>query len=127
MNPPARDLPRRRPVWEALSEFFLDTELDEQQLRSIAHTLAASGYTDDELDSILYEEVYPVCIPNLCSMVGVWEGFDGDEIQARILANERWFWKKWRLFQLKRWMIRDVWSRVRAYVQEERSASPSAD
>ena len=65
------DLPHRRPVWEALSQLFLDTELDEADLEHIAAILAASPYTDGELSAIYHHEVTPVCRFNLGLIAGV--------------------------------------------------------
>src|SRR4051812_21049006 len=49
MLEPGEDLRRRRPVWEALSDLFLDTQLQEHDFRYIARVVAESGYTDHEV------------------------------------------------------------------------------
>lgn len=72
----AADLERRKPVWTALSALWLDTELDDADLRGIADALAASGYTVAELRAIYLDELAPVLGPNLASVAGVWAGFD---------------------------------------------------
>lgn len=89
MRQPEQDLANRRPVWEALSELFLDTEMSPEALAGIAHTLANSPYSADELRQILFDEVHPACSANLLSVAGVWSGFDADRLQARILARSR--------------------------------------
>ena len=43
MLPPDRDLERRRPVWEALADLFLDTTLDDADRRFVAERIVASG------------------------------------------------------------------------------------
>jgi hypothetical protein len=43
MLPPDRDLERRRPVWEALADLFLDSALDEPAYRFIAGRIVASA------------------------------------------------------------------------------------
>jgi hypothetical protein len=53
------DIESRRPVWAALSELFLDTNLDSADLNRIAKTLAISRYSLGELDQILLWEVFP--------------------------------------------------------------------
>ena len=123
MLPLAEDIQRRRPVWEALSDLFLDTELGEPHLRHIARVVAASGYTEAEVEEILYGEVFPVCIWNMRSVAGEWAGFDVDWLQGRILANAGRFWKGWRLYQPSRWMIRDDWQKVVAFVMELQSGA----
>ena len=72
----------------ALSEFYLDTELGDEEIHRIAATLKESGYTIEELKEINYDEVAPVVSPNLMSTAGVWAGFDEewliDEVIKRI-------------------------------------------
>jgi len=87
MSDPHNDLPRRRPVWEALSDLFLDTELNEARLRWIARRLAESGCSDKELHGILFHEVYPVCIQNMHDVTGVWAGFRLDWLEKAILRR----------------------------------------
>lgn len=82
-----QDLPDRRPVWEALSGLFLDTDVS-LGLRLRVEVLARSPYTADQLQSILLDEVYPACKNNLYAVAGVWDGFDQDWLQARILAQQ---------------------------------------
>lgn len=91
LQPAARDLGARRPVWEALSDLFLDTDTSlSRQWR--AEQLAASPYAIEHLEFVLVNEVYPVCKYNLWSVAGEWAGFDPDWLEARILArlNSRW-------------------------------------
>ncbi|WP_449224631.1 DUF7079 family protein [Aquisphaera giovannonii] len=85
MSGAREDLHRRRPVWRALSELFLDTELQELDLAWIASVLAESNYTDEELHDILFREVFPACIPNLRHPAGEWAGFDMEWLEQRVL------------------------------------------
>ena len=62
---------RRKPVWTAFSEFWLDIELEDTDLQRIASTAAASGYTVAELRDIYLYEVAPVVSPNLLTVAGV--------------------------------------------------------
>lgn len=89
MTPPHHDVERRRPVWDALSSFFLDTELDDEQHRHIAQAIVTSGYSPSEIQTILWEEVYPVVECNLRSFAGEWAGFDLDWMQQQILSGPR--------------------------------------
>ncbi len=81
------DLERRRPVWLALSELFLDTSLTPRDLGRIASILARSPYGLDELQRILLWEVYPACRSNLLWIAGEWAGFDPEWLEARILRG----------------------------------------
>jgi hypothetical protein len=93
MTHPEGDLANRRPVWEALSDLFLDTELTDDVREGLARRLAASPYTIEELRAILYDEVYPACKSNLLSVAGVWTGFDLDWLENEILTHRRaWRW-----------------------------------
>lgn len=67
------DLHARRPVWGALSDVYLDTDVDDVYPHA-ARVLADSGYTLDELRDILCHEVHPVLHPNLLAVAGVWAG-----------------------------------------------------
>ena len=87
MAPPEDEIKRRRPVWDALSRFFLDTELDDADRRQIAETIVASGYTSSEIQMILWNEIYPVLRLNLLSPAGEWAGFDLDWLQEQILSG----------------------------------------
>lgn len=87
MLPPQHDLERRRPVWEALSELFLDTESSDAAYRSIAARIVASGYSPAEIRVILWDEVYPAAECNLRQPAGEWRSFDGDWLEQRILGR----------------------------------------
>ena len=112
MTPADQDIENRRPVWHALSDLFLDTELQDCNLSSIARTLVESPYSVTEIETILYREVYPVCIPNLLCVAGEWEGFNCQWLEESILARVKRWWALGSIDQLNRWMIRDDWNRV---------------
>lgn len=113
-------LDRRKPLWLALSDLFLDTELQDTDLSFIALKMKASGYSLDEITDILMTEVFPACIPNLYSVAGVWDGFEEESLIDAILKSkppnqlQRWFHRR------KFWMIRDDWEKI---VEEFNSSS----
>lgn len=76
------DLAARAPVWEALSEFWLDTELGAADHARIAAVIAASPFTIPEVRAILDFEVSPAVGANGVSVAGVWEGFDSAWLRA---------------------------------------------
>ncbi len=87
MNPelsPA-ELQSRLPVWEALADFWLDTELVDYEFEHIARVIAASPYSIDEIRDIHDYEVAPAVSVNLASVAGEWAGFNGEWLQARCL------------------------------------------
>ena|ERR1051325_2451215 len=82
------DVERRRPVWEALSDLWRDTELQDYEIEHLAKTLAQSGYTKDELHGIYAFEVAPVVWRNLMTAVPpVWAGFNADWLVEEILKE----------------------------------------
>ena len=88
------DIQRRRPVWRALSELWLDTELTDADIRHIAEVMVESGYSLSELRVICDSEIAPVVYKNLLTPVGVWSGFDEEWLSQQIIkqldAPKRW-------------------------------------
>jgi hypothetical protein len=67
---------QRQPLWVALSELFLDTELTPADRERIAQVMTDSGLSLRELRTVYAREVAPVVSANLCTVAGVWRGFD---------------------------------------------------
>lgn len=65
----------RLKIWQALSSLFLDTEIDEPTYDYIARTVHESGYSPGDVQSILWNEVFPVLEANLRSVAGEWAGW----------------------------------------------------
>ena len=72
----ATELARRKPVWIALSDLWLDTEFTPADEKRVAAVLIASHYPVPELEEIYLYEVAPVVSGNLLAVAGVWQGFD---------------------------------------------------
>ena len=53
----ANDMARRGPLWKALAELFLDTELDDAHYRYVARQVRSSGFTPREVREILWDEL----------------------------------------------------------------------
>ncbi len=108
MLPPARaDLHARRSVWLALSDLFLDTDVNLFR-EGNTRLLAASPYSIDELDTILREEIYPACSFNLSQVAGEWAGFDADWLERRILCggpSPRSWWQRWQRYLMLGWSV----------------------
>lgn len=88
MEPEQDSLESRRTVWAALSELFLDTELQRVDFLRLALALKNSGYDVSEFEFILRHEVAPVLGGNLFAVAGVWDAFDLDAIERRYLAGK---------------------------------------
>jgi hypothetical protein len=117
------DLDARIPVWTALSELYLDTEVSAYRA-AIAATLAASPYPLDALHEILMDEVHPVLYPNLLSVAGAWAGFDEPWLIERILTVRRQ--PRWRR-RISHWFARDVgveWRTLEPMIRAARNNEP---
>ena len=71
-----KTIENRKVIWNALSEFYLDTELQESDYNRIAEILVASELDIHELKAIDLYEVFPVLKGNILSVAGEWNGFD---------------------------------------------------
>ncbi len=107
----------RIPVWSALSEFFLDTELRDDDYRRIAEVLGRSPYSENALWEILRFEVYPPCHWNLLYVAGEWAMFGDDWLMERVAPRcgkrPRFTWPALHL-----WMFQDHWDKVRAFLRQ---------
>jgi hypothetical protein len=88
------EIERRTPVWSALADLWLDTELQESDLIHIAAVMVDSGYSLNELRVICDAEVAPVVYKNLLMPVGAWSGFDEHWLAQQIIAE---------MYKPKRW------------------------
>lgn len=97
----------RKPLWVALSDLFLDNELQDHDRSFIAKQMKDSGFLLDEINHFLKQEVFPVCIPNLHSVAVEWTGFNEDWLVEKITQPKspnvirRWMYRR------SFWMIKD--------------------
>lgn len=124
MKPAHEDLEHRQPVWEALSDMFLDTDVSATRAWRVG-ILAASHYSIDELQQILVDEVYPVCRMNLWSVAGEWAGFDPDWLQRSILRRTRSPLRSLRRFSLGRISVHfsSEWRHTKEDILKHREAA----
>lgn len=87
LNSKNLDIERRLPVWCALSELFLDTELQPSDYQWIADVLRASGYSRAELRAVFENEVAPAFVPNLFSVAGQWAGWREEDVRDIVLRS----------------------------------------
>jgi hypothetical protein len=98
----------RRPVWLALSELWLDTELETADLERISRVLQESRLSELDLREAYVLHVAPVVYLNLWIPAGEWEGFDDEWLCEKILHNlhhrsRRIRFMAW--FPLQRWAM----------------------
>jgi hypothetical protein len=110
----------RLPVWKALSEFFLDTQLQANDPRHMAGVLAQSSDSEEELWKILRFEIYPPYHLNLLCLTGEWALFSKQWLMERVAPH---YGKRpkitWPITH--RWMFRDHWNTIRRLVREART------
>ncbi|WP_345302618.1 DUF7079 family protein [Lysobacter hankyongensis] len=117
------DRDARIPVWIALSELYLDTDVSVFR-DAIAETLAASPYSVDDLRDILMDDVHPALHANLMSVAGEWAGFDEAWLIERIETVGRQ--PRWRR-RMSRWFARDIdaqWRALEPMILAARNAEP---
>ncbi len=111
------DIEARKPIWIALSELYLDTELQESDFRYIAFKIIESPYSIDEVKTINKYEVFPVLQQNLLSPAGEWAGFQEewliksitDSLSKRNLIKTVGIESSWMTFQ---WMQKEYWEKL---------------
>lgn len=118
------DVTQREPVWIAVSNLYLDTEVQWYTYRSIAKVIEESPYTLAEIKVMNKTEVFPVLVTNLISVAGVWSGFDEawltDEI-TKSLNNRNRLKMLWSTLTFKMFskMFDQHWEAVERYLKED--------
>lgn len=110
--------PNRKEVWIAISEFYLDTELQETDYQWIYNVFKTSGLSLKTLKSIDMYEVFPTLQANLNSVAGEWAGFDEKWLVEVCTRNYRKrnnlifrIIIRWRN-RLSYWMRKDHWVKM---------------
>ena len=119
----------RMPLWEALSDLWLDTEQTDLDLEWIAGVMADSGLTIEELWRVYSYEVAPVVYMNVYNCAGQWAGFYPDWLRTEIVRNLRDRPRRtrfWTLFPITRCLMlsqtHDDWKKLVAIVRRRRNA-----
>ena len=120
------ELAKRRPVWDAMSELFLDTET-RWSVPHVARRCAESGYDDEALERIFWAEVFPEGIDNLLQVAGEWAALSLDEAALIKRANTGtipWLTRRAHGAMVQaEWLgTREVVSWLRAYSGDELTA-----
>lgn len=79
------EVQRRLPLWCALAELFLDTEMQPVAYEAVARAAREAGYTAVEVHDILRNEMWPAFSFNLLDIAGEWAGFSSDYVLTRML------------------------------------------
>jgi hypothetical protein len=78
----------RLKIWQALSEFFLDTEITESTFDYVARVVLETGYSPQEIQNILWGEVFPALEGNLKSIAGEWAGWTDEWLLEHLSVCE---------------------------------------
>ena len=97
-------------LWEAFSEFFLDTELTDDAFRHAARVIDESGISRDDAEAVLWNEVFPVLHVNLMSFAGEWAGWSREWLEANLRPSTGPARRKGPRFVVKE--IQRCWSKV---------------
>ncbi|CAN5117267.1 hypothetical protein BH10PSE3_BH10PSE3_33860 [soil metagenome] len=103
------EIARRMPLWCALAELFLDTEMQTGNYEAVAQAARDSGFTAVEVRDILENEMWPAFSFNLLDIAGEWAGFSDDYVRTRMEET---------LAGTNRWSIGDLGFRSRFMRQE---------
>lgn len=112
------ELAQRRPLWDAMSDLFLDTEV-RFFIPSVVRVCATSHYTVEQLERIFWVEVFPLGIGNLLQVAGEWGMLKLDEaaLVRRAEAGRSPTVSK----LVSGWMVAHEWDGVRTLVEVLRS------
>ena len=122
----------RRPLWQALSNFYLDTELSPEELKGIALNFQISNLSLNVIKEIDLYEVFPLLLPNLFSTTGVWNGFDPDWLNehcAKLYYKRNHSFHRLSIRIKNRfayWMRKRYWLEVEKYYNNESHNKPIA-
>lgn len=118
----SEELERRRPVWEAMSDLFLDTEV-RWSVPFVALRCAESGYDDETLEQIFWGEVFDEGIDNLTQVAGDWGMLTLNENVLIARFNKPSIpWLKRRALG---WMVNDSWLGTREVTGWYRALPPA--
>ena len=111
------NIEERKPIWIALSNFYLDTELEDSDLKHIALTIIKSPYSLDDIKKIDKYELHPVLQSNLLSIAGEWGMFNEDRLVERIIRHIKKTSKINKVitevsYKSFKWMLSDYWERL---------------
>ena len=82
-----QDYKLRTSIWDALSNFYLDTELNDTTYDYIHNVFIDSQLDLATLKAIDLYDVFTCLQQNLLCLTGAWAGFDSDWLHKKCLEN----------------------------------------
>lgn len=80
------EIERRLPLWIALSDLFLDTDVT-PMLPYIARTIVEGGWSIEAAEAALRWEVRPAFYHNFLDVAGEWAGWPDAYVRERVLER----------------------------------------
>jgi hypothetical protein len=128
------EIEKRKPLWLALSDLWLDTEPTELTYQAIVREISNLGYSFETAEKIMAEEVAPVVYSNLFNIFpgGTWDGFDADWLNKAIIQSlekqeKNTIYRTWTRSSAGKFvmtnMVRDDWRKV-ARLYQSSSTKP---
>ncbi|MEJ5051142.1 hypothetical protein WH221_15030 [Chryseobacterium culicis] len=115
----------RKLVWLALSDLYLDTELQEWQFQYITGIFLKSPFNLEMIKKIDQYEVFPVLFSNLLNPAGEWAGFEEKRLVKNIMT-----WMEFRskldilaikcIYPIYESVNRDYWKRLEEIYNQTR-------
>lgn len=115
----------RKLVWLALSDLYLDTELQEWQFQYMAGIFLKSPFNLEKIKKIDQYEVFPVLFSNLLNPAGEWAGFEEKRLVKNIMT-----WMEFRskldilaikcIYPIYEAVNRDYWKRLEEIYNQTR-------
>jgi hypothetical protein len=78
---------QEKEAYTILSELFLDTEHTQLELNHLTSSLRPLEIPVPTLEHMLRYDLFPILLPNLLSITGVWQGFDEDWLLQQVQAR----------------------------------------
>lgn len=78
----------RLTLWEAFSDFFLDTELTERTFQHAARVIASSGVSLEDAEAVLWNEVFPALHWNFQCPAGEWAGWSREWLKSNLQPSK---------------------------------------
>ncbi|UKB79435.1 hypothetical protein [Chryseobacterium sp. MEBOG07] len=78
-------LDERKEVWCALSDLYLDKELQESDFQYMTRVFLESPFSLENIKKIDQYEVFPVLFSNLLDPAGEWAGFEEKRLVKNIM------------------------------------------
>ncbi len=112
------EIARRLPLWWALSDLLLDTDMPHVWGPYIVRTMREGGFALGDAHEIFLDEVGPAFYFNLSIVTGEWAGWEEEYVRRMVVARlRRPAWMRRIGERSRRATLQDVWDHTLPYVQ----------